>query len=306
MKYVIFSIAIFSSIFSFSQHMNFNTQKNWSLNKKEILFGLGATQFSGDLGGGEGIGRDYSLRDLDLRSTRISGLIGFRYRFAPMWATTTVLNIGMLAGDDAYSDDIIRKSRNLHFRSWLVELNQRIEFILYSNEGYVSSRSVSKARNKNERIYLFSGIGINYFYSQAKYNNEWVGLRDLKTEGQGLNGGPAEYLPISATIPLGIGFRTAIGRMWTIGIEASYVITFTDYMDDVHGVYYDPANLSSPAAQYLSNPSQMNSAWFNPGSQRGDSQNDAYYYLNFVVSKNITYKGPNKISGGIIKGRYKF
>jgi hypothetical protein len=306
MKYVIFSLTIFSSLFAISQHANFNTQKNWSLNKKEILFGIGATQFTGDVGGSDGIGKDYSLRDLDLRATRFSGLIGFRYRFAPMWSTTTVLNFGMLAGDDAYTEDIVRKSRNLHFRSWVVELNQRIEFIVYSNEGFVSSKNNSKARNKNERVYLFSGIGINYFYSQARYNNEWVGLRELKTEGQGIAGGPSEYLPITATIPMGIGFRTALGRMWSIGIEASYVKTFSDYIDDVHGVYYDPANLGSPAAQYLSNPAQVNAEWFNPGSKRGDSQNDSYYYLNFVVSKNITYKDNKRNSGGIIKGRYKF
>lgn len=36
---------------AFAQHTNFNSQKNWSLNKKEIFFGLGATQFLGDLGG---------------------------------------------------------------------------------------------------------------------------------------------------------------------------------------------------------------------------------------------------------------
>jgi hypothetical protein len=94
--------------------------------------------------------------------------------------------------------------------------------------------------------------------------------------------------------------------MWSIGIEASYVKTFSDYIDDVHGVYYDPSNLSSSAAQHLSNPAQVNSAWFNPGSKRGDSQNDSYYYLNFVVSKNITYKDNKRNSGGIIKGRYKF
>ena len=306
MKHVIITLSILSSIFVFSQHTNFNTQKNWSLNKKEILFGIGATQFTGDVGGQDGIGKDFSLRDLDIRATRISGLIGFRYRFAPMWATTTVLNFGMLAGDDAYTNDLVRNSRNLHFRSWIVELNQRIEFIIFSNEGFVSSRNLSSARNKNERLYLFTGVGLNYFHSQANYNNEWIGLRALKTEGQGLAGGPSEYLPITATIPFGFGYRTAIGRMWTIGLEASYIKTFSDYIDDVHGVYVDPSKLNSPEAQYLSNPAKANASWFNPGSQRGDSQNDSYYYLNIVLTKHITYKGSNKINRGIIKGRYKF
>lgn len=66
-----------------AQHTNFNTQRNWSLNKKEIMFGIGATQFLGDLGGRDRIGTDYSLRDLDWRSTNLGGMIGFRYRFHP-------------------------------------------------------------------------------------------------------------------------------------------------------------------------------------------------------------------------------
>jgi hypothetical protein len=76
---------------SFAQHSNFNTQRNWSMNKKEIVFGIGATQFLGDLGGRDRVGNDYSLVDADLPSTGFSGLIGYRYRFHPNWATTSLL-----------------------------------------------------------------------------------------------------------------------------------------------------------------------------------------------------------------------
>jgi hypothetical protein len=278
----------------------------FSLNKKELIFGLGATQFIGDVGGANSVGSDYSVKDLDFRATRFSGVIGYRYRFAPMLATTSVLNFGMLAGDDAYTKDLVRNSRNLHFRSFVVEFNQRIELILFSSEGFVSSRYKRKSRIKNERIYLFTGVGVNFFHSQAKYNDKWVGLRDLKTEGQGLEGGAKVYQPFTATIPFGIGIRKSIARMWTIGIEASYVKTFTDYIDDVSTVYYDPAKLGSIEAQILSNPAVQNASWFNVGSQRGDSQKDSYYYLNFVVTKNLTYSDYKRKTGRNINGRYKF
>lgn len=298
----------------FAQHTNFNTQRNWSLNKKEIMFGVGATQFLGDLGGRDQIGTDYSLVDLDFPSTSIGGMLGYRYRFHPYWATTTSFNIGLLKGDDALTREIIRESRNLHFRSIIVELHQRIEVIVLANEKfgnrYSLSRHSKRMKNHNEQLYLFSGVGICYFNPKAQYNGSWVALRPLSTEGQGLPDGPKKVLPVTATIPLGIGFRFGLNRMWRMGIEATYVKTFSDYIDDVSTVYYDRDVLLAevgPEAAYLSNPSSQNSTWFAAGQQRGDKQKDAYFYLNVVFARNITYKDyarQRKMQRW--KGRYKF
>ncbi len=314
MKYFTSLIVLLAVNFCFGQHTNFNTQRNWSLNKKEFMFGIGANQFLGDLGGKNQIGKDYSLVDLDLPSTNIGGMIGYRYRFHPYWATTTSLNVGMLKGDDALTNEIIRNSRNLHFRTIIVELSQRLEFILLANEKFGARyriKGLKFMRDRNDQIYVFGGVGVNYFNPKAQFNGSWVALRPLKTEGQGLSGGPAEYLPVTMTIPMGIGFRMGIDRMWRIGIEASYVKTFSDYIDDVHGEYYDPSALAAQVgteSAYLSNPSVENSTWFTPGQQRGDKQNDAYFYLNIVVYRNLTY---NDYSNQRKKytwrgGRYKF
>ena len=283
---------------SYAQHTNFNTQSNWALNKKEVMIGFGATQFTGDLGGKNQIGTDYSLKDIDWPSTGLGGMIGYRFRFHPYWATTTSLNIGMVRGNDALTGEIVRESRNLHFRSMVFELQQRIEVIILANEKfghrYGFGGHSKKMKNHNEQVYLFTGAGVSYFNPKANLNGSWVALRPLKTEGQGLDGGPSEVLGFTATIPFGIGARMGIGRMWRIGIEATYVKTFSDYIDDVSGTYYDRDILAAQVgedAAFLSNPAQQNTAWFATDQQRGDSkQNDAYYYINLVVARNITYK----------------
>jgi len=311
MKYFTCLIVLTATCAVFGQHTNFNTQRNWSLNKKEFLFGLGATQFLGDLGGKDRVGKDYSLIDLDLPSTNIGGMIGYRYRFHPYWATTTSLNVGMLRGDDALTSEIIRNSRNLNFKSIVVELSQRLELIVLSNEKFGARYKVrghKYMRDKNDQVYLFGGVGVSYFNPKGRYNGTWVALRPLKTEGQGMEGGAKETAPVTLTIPMGIGLRIGLNRMWRLGIEATYVKTFSDYIDDVHGTYYDPAKLGSPEAAYLSNPSQQNTTWFTPGQQRGDKQNDAYFYLNLVAYRNLTYKD---YAGQRKKytwkgGRYKF
>jgi hypothetical protein len=311
MKYIFTLLLLLLSLVSFAQHTNFNTQRNWSLNKKEIMFGFGATQFTGDLGGNDQIGIDYRLKDIDLPSTSIGGMIGYRFRFHPYWATSTTLNIGCLKGDDALTNEVIRESRNLSFRSIYFELQQRIEFIILANEKFGARYSVPGHigfKNHNEQVYLFTGVGASYFNPKAQYNGSWVALDPLNTEGQGMTGGAKETLPVTATIPFGIGMRFGVGRMWRFGLEFSYIKTFSDYIDDVHGVYYDPSLLGSASAQYLSNPSNNNTNWFAPGQQRGDKQNDAYYTANFVVQRNITYKDYAKQRRGYkwSRGRYKF
>jgi len=314
MKYISSLILLLTTTIAFGQHTNFNTQRNWSLNKKEVMFGVGATQFLGDLGGRDRIGKDYSLADMDWPSTGIGGMVGFRYRFHPFWATTSSLNVGLLRGNDALTEEIIRQSRNLHFRSLVVEFHQRLEVILLANEKfghrYGLSRHSKKMKDHNEQLYLFGGIGITYFNPKAQYNGAWTALRPLSTEGQGLEGGVKKTLPITATVPLGIGFRWGLNRMWRMGIEATYVKTFSDYIDDVSTEYYDADILAAevgPEAAYLSNPSQQNTSWFGAGQQRGDKQKDAYFYVNFIFVRNVTYKDYAKQrKANRWKGKYKF
>ena len=77
-------------------------------------------------------------------------------------------------------------------------------------------------------------------------------------------------------------------------MEVSYVKTFSDYIDDVSTNYISTSQLSSQMAIDLADRSNGNTG-FVPGSQRGDSkQNDAYYHLNIIITRNITYKDYGK------------
>ncbi len=307
MKYFLSIILTTAGFLLFGQSSNFNSQRNWSLNKKELMFQIGATQFLGDLGGKDKIGKDYSLADIDFPSTGFNIGFGYRFRFKPHFATTSLLNVGLVRGDDALTKEMFRNARNLNFRSPVINFHQRLEYIFFANEKYGKRYSLSGIKgfkDHNEQIYVFSGVGIAYFNPQGQHGTGWTNLRPLKTEGQGLSGGPAVYNPYTITIPFGIGFRMGLSKMWRIGIEATYVKTFTDYIDDVSGIYYDPAALAAQVGQQsaqFSNPS-ANPDWFNAGSQRGDKQKDAYFYLNLTVSKNITYKNYAKRNRQI---RYK-
>jgi hypothetical protein len=273
------------------QQYNFNSQSNWSLNKKELQLGLGATQFSGDLGGGPGDGKDYSLKDVDLQATRFAGWLGYRQRFHRHFATTSSLCVFQLKGNDRWSDAISRFERNSHFRAFCIEAQQRFEFIFAATETYSPifnfPGNYSSKKNRNEQYYLFGGVGLLYFNSRARYiDGSMVALRPLKTEGQS-----KMYSPVTLTIPFGVGFRIGLDRTWRIGLELAYVKTFSDYIDDVSTYFADPTKLGSPEAVYFSNPTTSTNTAYMVGKKRGDPDHkDAYYHINFIVTRNLTFK----------------
>jgi hypothetical protein len=284
-RLLIFCFLFFFVLSLDAQHANFNSQRNWSLHKKELQIGIGATQFNGDLGGAEGIGRDYSLKDIDWPSTGVAFWLGYRQRFHPYFATTTSFCVFNLKGDDALSEEPSRNARNLHFRSLGIEVQQRLEFIFAANEKFGSTFNLPgqySKKSRSQQYYVFGGLGLCYFNPKAQNaDGDWVALRNLRTENQ-----DKPYSPLTFTIPMGIGFRMGISKMWRVGLELAYVKTFTDYMDDVSTNYADPSLLSSEGA-YFSNPDSP----YTIGDKRGDpNQKDAYYHMNVVFTRNITYK----------------
>ena len=297
----------------------FNSKKNWTLNKKEFRFSFGLTQFLGDLGGDDAAGTDYSLKDYDKQAMSFSGMIGYRYRFANFFATTTSLSVGMLKGSDEWVDEgnsigQFRKIRNLNFRSPIIDLSQRIDIMLYMYEKVgkrYSIRGIKGFNNRNEQVYIFGGIGVLGFMPQGQLDGRWYNLKPLSTEGQGLVGGPAKYSSFALTAPMGFGFRVSISREWRFGVEASYTKVFSDYVDDVAGVYYDKGMIASQKGEIaaaISDKSFEGIKGYEAGMQRGDEQNDSYYYINFVLTRNVTYRNYTKTYKRykLPKSRYKF
>ncbi|TNE52760.1 MAG: hypothetical protein EP338_14065 [Bacteroidetes bacterium] len=310
LKLTLSTLALFTAASLTAQFSNFNTQRNWSMNKKEILFGGGATQFLGDLGGQDGIGKDYSLADMNFSKTSYNFLLGYRYRFHPVLAVTGTFNFGQFKASDEETDNPARHLRKIEVRSILLNLTARLEYIVYQNEK-VGKRNnlpgLKGMKDKNVQVFVFTGIGGAYFNPKGFFpsdrfvitddgqqvfgTDEWVSLQPLRTEGQGYPGGSDKYRRVTATIPFGFGYRLGINRMWRIMIDATYFKTFTDYMDDVSTVYYDYEQngiTASPSQIYHADPSW--NGIFGDGQQRGDNEKDAFFYLNVGVTKNVTYK----------------
>lgn len=292
MKKVIIFLFCLVSLTAFSQQ--------WKKTRRELIFGFGASNFLGDLGGADQIGT-HLMKDLEWSLTRPAAAAGFRYKLATNMAIKASLIWCRVAGNDQLTLEPSRLNRNLSFRSDIFEISTVYEYSIIEEKtrGRYSRRSKKFPVN----FYAFAGISTFYFNPKAQYNAKWVPLKPLTTEGQGLPDGGNSYSLIQIAIPLGIGFKYPVNKEFSIGVEYCMRKTFTDYIDDVSTNYYDPEAIRAvkgDIAAYLSNPStnEVIPGGTNPGQQRGNpNYDDAFLTAHVYLSYKIT---------GTSKSRVKF
>jgi hypothetical protein len=285
----------------------FRQSNYWKTHRRELSLGFGISNFLGELGGRNQIGSPF-VWDLELSQTRPAVHVDYRYYLARKMAIRGRATYGVLAGNDNLTSEVFRQNRNLSFRSDVYEASLVYEFHMFSEElGHIYDlRGVQGTKSSRVGFYAFVGIGGLYFDPKTQFENKWVRLKPLSTEGQGLPGGPEEYNNFSLCVPMGVGVRRALNKTLSFGLELQYTKTFTDYIDDVSTEYFDPEVLSAThgdVAAYLSDPSlgvgPLYQHGLNPtavGQQRGDPEDlDAYLFLKFQLHyKIVKYKSGSK------------
>jgi hypothetical protein len=283
-----------------AQGQYFRNSNYWKTHRQELSVGIGTTHFLGDLGGRNAIGSPF-IWDLDIAGTRPAASFSARYYVREKVSVRGQLAYGIAAGNDNLTKEAARENRNLSFRSDVLEISGQLEFHLFRERyGRLFDLRGTKANQgvaSRMGLYAFLGGGGFFYNPKAQYNNNWVALRPLGTEGQGLPGGADDYSSFSPCVLFGAGVRKPIQKTWSIGAELQYVKTFTDYLDDVSGVYYDRNALLAargPQAAFLADPSLGAFAGQTDiGAQRGDpSDLDSYFFLRFHAHYKIfRYRG---------------
>ncbi len=300
-------IVLFLAFYS-SYSQNFVRPNEWKKYRREVYGGIGAANFLGDLGGLNKIGTDYSPVDLEMVETRTAFGLGYRYKIFKWFNISAAFNYLIVGSDDRLTSEPFRNNRNLNFKSDIFELSGRLEFVYISNRvghRYGIKRTLSRRmKNRSWDFTAFVGIGGFYFNPKGRTpKGQWVELRPLHTEGQGLPGGPKQYSNYSISIPMGFAYRIYFNRKVCVGLEFNFRKTFTDYIDDVSGVYYDnnaiEAAYGSQAA-YMADPNLGNipgqTNWENTATgveaqMRGDSKdNDSYMSLQITVGYLLAKK----------------
>lgn len=246
---------------------------------------VGASNYIGDLA--------RNSRKVYVKETRPAfGAFG-KYNVNDYVAVRLSGNYASIAGADENADDEQIVSRNLSFKSTLLEFGISGEFNLSGYQPYGLSKVFSP--------YLFVGLAATMFNPKAKYNDEWVALQPLGTEGQGLSQYPERqaYSKTTLSIPFGIGFKYALTDQLNLGIELGARRTFSDYLDDVSGTYVEYSELlagNGELAAALGNRTGELSGGdpiaVPTGTVRGDdARNDWYFIFGVTASYNFLDNG---------------
>ncbi len=266
----------------------------------EIGMTLGPGNFLGDLGGTQGKGTTF-LKDNNFPKTKLhfGAYLGYQYKQAV--GLRFALNFGTLEGDDAIIKgkgglEEARKIRNSDFRSKLTEAMLLLEV-------YPTTFIENDPDDTWLKLRPYGVVGVGFFKFNPQGTNpdngQWVDLKPLRTEGQGLIPGREEYKLTQLNIPMGIGVKYFLTETFHVSLEVLHRKTFTDYIDDVSTNYVDPNifytnGIMTPAqaalAERMSNKSGVNTQTkFQPGDKRGTpTNNDAYYTFNLKFGFRLT------------------
>ena len=288
-----------------------------SFQKKATLisFNFGLSNYLGDLGGNNGVGKKFFYDNNFKKQTYMYG-----FSLTKVWREALGLrlsfNTGTVAGSDsdvAYEDPndnaYYSYKRNLDFTSKISEWSAMIEIRPYKFLNRTKGLFKSALQP-----YGLLGIGKFKFNPQGSYYDEisqdylFVDLAPLKTEGQGMVEYPNRkpYKLNQTNIPFGFGINYLLGAKTSMSFEFVGRKLFTDYLDDVSTTFVDPsvfANYFSgedlEIAQTMTNKSNIidpNNP-YGVGAQRGNSKNNDFYYsFNFKLNIQI-----NKIKRKVLK-----
>ncbi len=282
----------------------FSQAQKWKRQRVEYSFGLGATNFLGDLGGRDQIGTDF-VADFEIKATRYAATLGYRYQIGKDWYVKGNLLYAKVSGNDNLTQQSSRARRKLNFKSDIVELSAQLEYMLIKQKsGHLYRlRGVRGKRWFRFEVYALGGIGAIWYNPKGLRDGKWHRLAPLNTEGQGLPGGPKDYSSFTAVIPYGLGIRRNLGGgarsrhfgSWSISLELTVRKTFSDYIDDVSTTYYNDGGSSAVAAGvddedagFFHDPGgHFANGGFGEPQQRGDVTDKDAYLLGII---SINYK----------------
>ena len=243
----------------------------------ELGFGGAGSVFHGDVGavGTKAQGLYGFLPNQPL------GVITLRRQFDWHWSTRLNYTRGYVGAADAWAKDDFKLARDIAVRTEINELSFMTEFNFWP---YGTGTKYAQS------FYVFSGIGITGYNPQGEFNQEWIDLRPLGTEGQQTElKNELFYGNSTITIPFGIGFRKSLARDWSLSTEVGWRRYGSDYMDDTSGDYVDAAQLAdlrNETSAYFSNPGNVS---YSSGLARGNvNTRDWSIFAGITIFYNLS------------------
>lgn len=169
-------------------------------------FSLGCINYSGDLAKGV----------FDPKEVNVGYGIYIAKRYAnPKFSLKGHLQTGTISGND--NNYIERWNRGYKFKSPVTFVGTTVEYAPMAKKPFDYKGNFVPQKN----FFVSTGIGFTFF-------NPTVQGLDIKSADM-----TAEISKTMITIPLNMGFRFDLVKDWSIAIEGSFYMPFTDYLDGI-------------------------------------------------------------------------
>ena len=203
--------------------------QSWRINRYEGTFGLGTTNFFGDIGGTEDVNTALGFKDIQLKFTRPSFAFGARYKLNGTMALKMNIIYAFIAGNDYGARNDFRKfaftstifEHSLQFEYYVIPEKNRTSSALFNRRGMINNFSTIN-------LYLFTGFGYALFNPKPK-----DGFVDDFEDN---------FSNFGLVFPVGIGLKYPLDSNWSLGFEMGRRFTSTDYIDGYHSTEYSDHN----------------------------------------------------------------
>ncbi len=278
-KYLLFLFITFWALGSYAQR------------KDEIGINAGFAYYVGE------------INQTHFKQPKVSGGLHYKANLNKRVALRASLLWARIHGSDSSANNLNQINRNLSFKSNIVELGGIVEVNFFN---YIVG---DFKKYPPYTPYVF--FGLTYFHHNPKgqYNDDFIELQPLGTEGQETSyNSDNKYKLNQISIPFGLGFKASVTKSFSVAVEYGLRKTFTDYLDDVSGNYADPVILANENGQLAAQmgDQSLNQEGFtanNTGVSRGNPYNkDWYAYTGLTLSFLI--RDTNDCKQSFSKKRY--
>ena len=126
-------------------------------------------------------------------------------------------------------------------REWQIQRTLQFRTAIHNVDilGQINLSGILFQQKKRWNPYLTLGLSYFNFNPKAKYQDQWVELKPLGTEGQGMKGYAEPYKLNSKALTFGFGGRYFFSPNLSLTVEFLWRQTNTDYLDDASTNYVD-------------------------------------------------------------------
>ena len=237
---------------------------------------LGVGNYSGDL--------TESVANV-VKQSHPAGGIHLRYDFSNMISLLAQYSYLNVSADDKLAKAQWQQDRGLNFKSVIHE------FCILGQLNIMGFFTEIPMRNN---FYLTSGIGFFRFNPKALYQGNWIELKPLGTEGQGLAGMPDPYKLSAISLAFGFGHRYFLSSNLSIAIEYLTRQTRTDYLDDASTNYVDYETLKAERGEIaaeLGNKIRAPHGWKRAEFNNRDWYNSLMFTVAYHFGADVSFKG---------------